>query len=369
MKKLVLAGWMCLSLSLGFVGCSDDEPVKLPEPEPTPTPTPTPGEDEEEPETKPVNGFYILNSGKMDSNNSSLAFYDLTTGEITKDVFKTANGKGLGDTANDMLLYGAKKYIAVSSSNVIYVLDNENKILKELQPKQNDQPEKPRHLTAAEGKVYVSLYSGYVACIDTTSLDIEKRVQVGSYPEDLVAVGKKLYVTNSGWGEENTVSLIDLDSFKETKRIEVVVNPTLIKADKAGNVYVISMGNYGDILNTLQKIDAETDAVTKLGNATLMDTDGDKLYLVYSQYGMPAPVCSTYDTTTGKEGGSFVTDDTVLSNLYSLSVNPVSGEIILGISDYTNTGSMLIFNSEGKLTKTIEDTFGINPMGAYFINN
>lgn len=354
MKKLFLAGWMCLSLSLGFVSCSDDDDV-----------LPGGGDD---PVEGAVNGFYILNSGKMGSNNATLSQYNAETGEVVKNVFKTANGKGLGDTANDMLLYGAKKYIAVDKSNVIYVLDEQNKIVKEIQPVLDGQPESPRHLTALGEKVYVTLYSGYVACIDTTSLEIEKRVQVGTYPEDLVAVGNKLYVANSGWGVEKTVSVIDLNRFIEMKKLDVVQNPTVIKADKAGNVYVISMGNYGDILNTLQKIDTKTDAVTILGNATLMETDGEKLYLVYTQYTENAPEynCYTYDTTTGKKGENFITDGTVLSDIASLSVNPSTGDIVVGISDYTTNGSMFIFNAEGKLTKKIDDTFGITPMGAYF---
>jgi hypothetical protein len=41
----------------------------------------------------------ILCEGSFDHNNSTLAYYDLSTKNIDLDYFKTVNGRGLGDTA------------------------------------------------------------------------------------------------------------------------------------------------------------------------------------------------------------------------------------------------------------------------------
>ena len=49
--------------------------------------------------------------------------------------------------------------------------------------------------------------------------------------------------------------------FKEKTKIEVVTNPVNLLADSQGDVYLVSMGNYGDIPNTFQRIDSKTDEV------------------------------------------------------------------------------------------------------------
>lgn len=310
-------------------------------------------------------GFYVLHSGDWGSNNSTLASYTYDPVTYTPDVFAAVNGKGLGDTANDLVVYGSKRYVTVTESNVIYVLDSDGSILREIQPAEGGQPEKPRYAAPYEGKVYVSLYSGYVACIDTTSLQVERRIQVGAYPEQLTAAGGKLYVANSNYGTGTTVSVIDLRSFSR-QDIEVTVNPTEIAADAAGNVYVISMGNYGAIPNTLQKIDPATNEVSVITNATEMAVGPDKVYLMYSQYDADWKQTIsffTYDPATGTvDRSSFITDGTSIAKPYKLSVFPTTGEIAITESDFRNTGTLYLFDAAGRLSRKIADTRALNPI-------
>ena len=79
---------------------------------------------------------------------------------------------------------------------------------------------------------------------------------------------------NTPVGYDKTVSVIDLKKFEVEKTIEVEINPTILITVDNGDVYCISTGNYGDVPNTLQKIDPKSYAVTKVGNATEMATDG-----------------------------------------------------------------------------------------------
>ncbi len=76
---------------------------------------------------------YILNEGSWGSNNASLSRVDLTTGAITNNVFSTANGRGLGDVAQDIVIYGTKAYISVTFSNSIEAMsltDNKSTHIK-----------------------------------------------------------------------------------------------------------------------------------------------------------------------------------------------------------------------------------------------
>ena len=73
-------------------------------------------------------GAYVVNAGNMGSNiESSLTAIDYASSTATQNVFKTANGRTLGNTANDGIVYGNKIYLAVDQSNTIEVIDKKTK--------------------------------------------------------------------------------------------------------------------------------------------------------------------------------------------------------------------------------------------------
>lgn len=73
-------------------------------------------------------GAYVVNSGNMYSKiESSLTAIDYASSTATQNVFKTANGRTLGNTANDGIVYGNKIYLAVDQSNTIEVIDKKTK--------------------------------------------------------------------------------------------------------------------------------------------------------------------------------------------------------------------------------------------------
>jgi hypothetical protein len=65
----------------------------------------------------------VVNEGTWGGNNASLSRVNLGTGAIVNGVFAAANGRGLGDVAQDVVVYGTKAYIAVSFSNTVEVLN------------------------------------------------------------------------------------------------------------------------------------------------------------------------------------------------------------------------------------------------------
>lgn len=347
MKKMnwIYGCALCAAMSLTLAGCDDDN-----------NDVPTP------PAEEPFAAYYILSSGNMGNNNSSLTMYDPETGEATQDYFQAQNGRKLGDTAQDMIVYGDKMYIAVYGESRLEVTDLE---AKSIQPVETEG--QVRDLLAKDGKVYLAYYNGYVARLDTASLEVEAKVQVGRNPEQMAVSGDNLYVANSGGmdyntptGYDKTVSVVDLSSFSETKKIEVVINPTRIQADAAGNLYVISMGDYGDIPNTLQRIDGATGEVSALEacpNATDMVYANGKLYTYYSQWGVPEVTFTSYDPATGATD-SWIKDGTTIASPYNLSA--AGGYVFVAESDYKNNGDVYCFGEDGKLVAKVET--GLNPM-------
>ena len=108
----------------------------------------------------------------------------------------------------------------------------------------NGSSRQPRSIAFDKDKAYVCSFDGTVARIDTTSLEIEAIITAGRNPDDICVQNNKLYVSNSGSldysgpGVDNTVSVIDITTFKETKKIEVGPNPGKILPGLEDAVYV-----------------------------------------------------------------------------------------------------------------------------------
>ena len=77
--------------------------------------------------------YYVLNSGDWKSNNSSITRYDASTGAVTQGYFESVNGRKLGNTANDMIVYGGKMYIAVAGEGTIEVAGLDAKSIEQIE--------------------------------------------------------------------------------------------------------------------------------------------------------------------------------------------------------------------------------------------
>ena len=361
-KKFLFVSALCALMAVSFVSCDNDDDPKPEIPQ--------------EPETT---GVYFLNAGKWNSNNSTLDYYNPETKELTTKVFSSVNGRGLGDTANDMLIYGSKMYIAVNASATIEVTDLSGKSLNTIKPKDDtDTPQQPRMLTAYNGNVYVTLFDGHLACIDTTTMEITKKVKVGPNPEGVCELNGKLYVANSGGYNlvpDSTLSVVDANSFTVTSTVKVMTNPKTIQKDSEGHLYVLSLGDFNiPENNTLQRLtisgDNVTSSVVESNSQIISTTCNDKIYIYSAKqenWVVTGFEFKVYDAKKAQmESSGFITDGTVVNNAYCMSSDPVTNNVYIGTSDYTNTGDMYIFTSDGKLINKV-GLSGLNPMGAYFI--
>ncbi|MCC8143053.1 MAG: hypothetical protein LUD02_13290 [Tannerellaceae bacterium] len=327
------------------------------------------------PVTDSFNGAFILNRGNQGANNASIGYYDFTSNRLlSENIYPEANGgSDLGDSAEALLIYGSKLYVTVYGSNRIVVLDTRGKVIKSLEPTDDQSATVgPRCMAAADGNVYIGYYSNHaVAALDTASLEIRDKVSVGRYPEQLAIANNKIYVANSGgmdypnYGE--TVSVIDMTSFKVEDEIKVVINPNKIIPNSQGDLYVISWGDWGTIKNTLQRIDVATGEVTVIGNATEASLVNDKLYTLFAQYGEPEYKYVQYNALTANVLEERFIDNTSINNPLVIDVDQVTGKIFICNYDYVSTSTMYIFNSNGTFEKTFE-TGGYYTGGTYFYN-
>lgn len=329
------------------------EPVSLPA---------TPGE---------TGKMYVLSEGLFNMNNSTLSMLDFGHSTINSDYFLFQNNRGLGDTANDMKRYGSKLWIVVNVSSQVEVLDANTGISIKRIPffDADNLARQPRYITFYGNKAYVCSFDGTVARIDTTSMAIEAVTTVGRNPDGITAVNGKLYVSNSGGLDipnyDNTVSVVDLASFKETKKITVGINPFKLDIDSQGDVYVVSRGNNGTIKSTWCRIDSRTDEVVQtFDNLPVVNftIHNDTAYLYNYDYINSTYWVKTFDCKTEQLiSQNFITDSTTLERPFSITVHPTNGNVYLtDARNYTIKGDLLCFSRKGKLLYKIK-SIGLNP--------
>ena len=315
-------------------------------------------------------GLFVLNEGLFQQNNSSLSYYDFTTGDFTEDIFLETNHRGLGDVGNDLRRYGNKLYIVVNNSSIVEVVDARTvKSLKTI----SLSGKQPRQVAFLDGKAYVTCFNGEVVRIDTAALEVEASVHTGANPDGICACNGKLYVCNSGglnWpAYGNTVSVVDPASFSVVKDITVAVNPTRVKGYNDRFVYVVSNGNYGDVPYTFQRIDCQTDEMVKDYNLEVLNFDiyQNLAYIyTYNFSSMNSAWIKVLDLETDevvKE--QFITDGTQLKTPYGITVNPLNGDVyITDAGTFTTNGDVYCFDKNGKKKFSFEA--GLNPSAMAF---
>lgn len=320
--------------------------------------------------------LYVLSEGLFNMNNSSLAMFNPETGKFEKDIFLARNKRGLGDTANDMALYGGKLYVVVNVSSQIEVIDAETGISLQRIPMFDDRQiaRQPRFITFHQNKAYVCSFDGTVARIDTASLKIDGIVNAGRNPDGICVSNGKLYVSNSGGLNfpeyDNTVSVIDIQTFTETDKITVAVNPSFIHADSQGDVYVVSRGDYGKNQYQFQRIDAKKDvlAETFAGLDVLNFTiHKDTAYLYSYDFSSGKSWIKVFDCATETIlQDQFISDGTAPETPSGIQVNPINGDVYLtDAKSYIVMGDVLCYDKKGKLKYRINEV-GLNPNKVVF---
>ena len=349
-------------LLLILIACRKEEPIVPSTSTDVTTPDGSGGE---------IRGFFLLNEGNMGSNKASLDYFDYATGVYTKNIYAERNPgvvKELGDVGNDLQIYGGKLYAVINCSHFVEVMDVRT-------ARHITQISIPncRYIAFHKGYAYVSSYAGpvqidpnarlgYVAKIDTASMQIVATCTVGYQPEEMVITGNKLYVANSGGyrvpNYDRTVSVIDLDTFEEVKKIDVAINLHRLELDRYGQIWVSSRGDYYDVPSRTYVIDSRTDEVTDEFNLlpnSEMTVCGDSLYVYSTEWSYPTQSnmisYAIVNVRTKKViTRNFITDGTEqrITIPYGVAVNPSTREIfVTDAKDYVTPGRLYCFNPDG----------------------
>lgn len=357
-RSLLFSTLCMLALSAAFISCSDDEE--------------DPWDDNGSKIELPQQRAFILNEGSYQGNNANIAFYAPNSdakdskNNFTSNFYFKQNDKKLGDTGQDIIEYEDNIYVTVSTSKLLLKLNAAG--VEEARHSFTEEDGNPRYMEAGDGKIYVSLYGGKVACFDAKTLKLEAYVAVGQNPEQMVEEGGKLYVANSGWGEGTTVSVIDLTTFTKDKDIEVVMNPNLL-LEANDELYLISW-----MPNTFQRIKYDG-TCENIAEATHFAEQNNIIYLVNSATNWTTHVTVntffTYDVKTHKlNNSSFMKDmpaELGSTSIRGISTDENTGDIyVMTYGQGVSNGDVYRFKKDGSFVEKF-DCGGINPSKIIFL--
>ena len=188
-----------------------------------------------------------------------------------------------------------------------------------------------------------------------------------------------LLVANSGWGYDNTVTIIDVATFDSIGSITVEWNPQQLVVS-GDSVYLLANGQYDESWNCdypVQSIRVEERTARTIGNATRAVAYDGTLYLCYSKTDwttyQTVNTFFTYDVEAASmDNVSFLQGDVeeVTSNsVYMMEMNPKNGELYIGLSGnkFIASGMIHRYDNDGTLLHRF-DVQGANPNQAAFLN-
>ena len=355
---------LALAFGIALVGCRGDIYIQ-----------PSTSTEVESPRITGVDGFYLINEGNMGSNKATLDYFDETTGTFHKNIYAERNPnvvKELGDVGNDVEIYGSKLYAVINCSHKVEVM----RAADAVSVARIDIPN-CRYVIGHGRYVYVSSYVspvqddpkaplGAIFKVDTTSMRIVDRVDVGYQPEEMVISNGKIYIANSGGyrapNYDRTVSVVDLNSFEVIKDIDVAINLHRVKRHKNGLIYVSSRGDNAYEPSSLYVIDPTIDKVIAEVNTPVSDLwiHGDSAYIYSSARNDVTHTTSIsysiLDLNTLRVVDDKIIKDGTDANIKmprGIAVHPITGEIyITDARNYVSSGRIHCYSPDGILKWT-----------------
>jgi len=263
----------------------------------------------------------------------------------------------LGDVANDMVLFGGRGYIVVNNSQKIEVISLlDQKSVGTVVIPGSKSPYKLAIVNSL--KAYVTnLYDNSLTEFDPTSLQItQERILVGNNPEGIALANGKLYVCNSGFGADSTLSVVDPAADVVVNTISVGLSPSEIAADASGHLVVKCDGSYNfsdpnlDTPGRLVLIDSRNDVVL----ASVVLPLG-----VYGHPGRMTLSSNGYGYFAGRSGvmrfdignGTITVNPTPFATVsaYGLAIDDVSNRLYAtDAKDYVQPGDVLVYGQNGQ---------------------
>ena len=173
-------------------------------------------------------GAYILSEGGFSPGTAKLSFYSTAKDTFYTNIFNP----GIIGLFSDGLVYsGGFLYMCEQGKygqpGKFYKLDTNGAVLSSINAGVN-----PYSLAVSNNKAYLTNGSaGNVSVVDLNTFTAVKTIQVGVYPQEILAYSGKVFVCNTslyGGQQDSTISIIDASADELIKTISVRKDPSSV---------------------------------------------------------------------------------------------------------------------------------------------
>ena len=337
-KKFAL---IALTFTFVFTSCSNDDDTSSPDPL---------GNYE--------NGILVSHEGNFFGGNASVSYVSNDFQTVENNVFSSVNSTPLGDTAQSITFNGNLAYIVLNVSNTIEVV---NRYTFESVATITGFSS-PRYMAISNGKGYVTNWGEYtptnddvIAVVDLSTNSIIDSISSSYLPNEIIAVGNKVYVATGIFGNGNEINVINTETDELEGSITVGNSPDSFQLDSNGDLWVLSSENLIEINTTTDLISQTINLGTTISFPSDLNFEDGNFYVYAggSVYKM-SETATSFPTTSEISGVSF----------YGMSIR---NGFLYGVDagDFASDGELKIYDLS--TNNEIESvTLNIIPGDVYF---
>lgn len=308
-----------------------------------------------------TDGAYILSEGGA-PGTSSLSFYSISADSFYASIFSPGV---LGLYPDGLIVFNNSLYLTeqgnFGSPGKIYKCDTSGKVSISQVVGTN-----PYSLTTANNKIYITNGpASNVSVVDVNNLSLITTINVGVYPQEILALGNKVFVCNTGMyggAQDSTVSVIDAALDQVVATITVQKDPSSLAVTNDGNMIVGCPGQFGYAYiidtNSYNKIDSFL-SIDGMGKDIAVDTESDNIFFISNSNNI------TYINLASRVSAVVITKPSGASFFYGYNYDYINKKhYVCDAKSFIIKGSLYIYNESGNPENTFET--GICPRRVVF---
>lgn len=310
------------------------------------------------------NGILVLNEGLFQQNNASMTFYSFSDNQSYQQVFLNENGRGLGDTANDMVYYtlDGEAYLLIVvdvSSQIEIVKAGTLESVAQIPLFDGNHAREPRKAVVSDDRAYICNFDGTVSILNLRTYQIDNTIAVGANPDGLKLVNQKLFVVNSGGLNvpvyDSTIAVIDIQSETVTNTVVTGINCGPILQDDQNDLYVLSRGNYADQSPKMYRINTTSEMVEETVEMNVGSWDYHENFIYY--FDIDEEGIFRFNTTTETFEGIEFIDCSAFETLFKIRIT-ANRIFLVDAHSYTSSSTIHCYSLQGD--KMYDFTAGLN---------
>ena len=325
----------------------------------------------------------VLCEGLMGYDNSELSLLKVSSGKSIANFYSDNNPNyKLGDTSNDGLIKGDTLITCSTGGAFIQLVNIKN--AKSIKIIKLPEDSRPRKIAKVNDSIIAisDLIKSRVLLLNIISDSLLTMIDVGPQPEGIAKYNNYLFTANSAYGDFNykhpdaqTISVIDLNSLQEIKKIKTGINPIEMMIDDLNKKLYVAYIHLPSKLDSMGGIiEYDLDNYEKLREwrcyprSINLSRDGEHLYFINQMNGKASQWKGV--SRINLENGNI---ENIIKNnsndiWYGLNIDEFDGSIwIANAKNHISKGEVLVYTTSNFDTPIYKFETGINPNKVFFI--